>query len=290
MKVQRFFTLNKDILYKWILAFGFYALMGQRFSFGIIGFLIGSLIDNYKGISTRNQGNTGRTQGAGSQYGRSQQRGPYGGQRFSTEDLFNMYQQRTNTNSDFATMLMALSAEVMKADGKVLKIELEYVKAFFKQQFGPQFSTHHLQTLKQFLDSDSIPLERICQDISSRTQEEVRVQLVHYLFGIAKADGHVSDVEIQTLQRIATLLRVPHVDFESVKNMFYRNINSDYSILGIESTATDDEIKKAYRKMAVRYHPDKVAQMGEEYQKGAKDKFQQIQEAYDNIKKQRNIK
>jgi DnaJ like chaperone protein len=71
--------------------------------------------------------------------------------------------------------------------------------------------------------------------------------------------------------------------------MFYRDTNSDYKVLGIESTATEEEIKKAYRQMAIRYHPDKVAAMGDEYQKGAQEKFQKIQEAYENIKKQRGI-
>ena len=71
--------------------------------------------------------------------------------------------------------------------------------------------------------------------------------------------------------------------------MFYRDVNSDYHILGIESTATEEEIKKAYRQMAIRYHPDKVAQMGEEYQKGAKEKFQMVQNAYEAIKKARGI-
>jgi DnaJ like chaperone protein len=92
------------------------------------------------------------------------------------------------------------------------------------------------------------------------------------------------------LKRIAQLMGVPNMDFESVKNMFYRDVNSDFKVLGLESTATDEEIKKAYRQMAIRYHPDKVAQMGEEYQKGAKEKFQKIQEAYDNIKKTRGLK
>lgn len=206
------------------------------------------------------------------------------------EDIFDYYrQQASRSHEDFATMLMALSAEVMKADGRPLKSELEYIKAFFAQQFGPQFSREHLQILKHFLDAPSIPIDRICNDIKFRTQVEVRIQLLHYLFGIAKADGHVADIEISVLQRIANLLSIPQPDFESVKNMFYRDINSDYHVLGIEPNATDDEVKKAYRQMAVRYHPDKVGHMGEEYQKGAKEKFQKIQEAYENIKKSRGM-
>ena len=187
-------------------------------------------------------------------------------------------------------MLIALSAAVMKADGKVLKSELNYVKAFFAQQFGPQFNAQHLATLKKFVDSGNIPLQQICSDIQRRMQPEVRVQLLHYLFGIAKADGDVSPAEIRVIQDIANMMGVSKVDFESVKNMFYRNVDSDYAVLGIESSATDDEVKKAYRKMAIKFHPDKVAAMGDEYQKGAKEKFQKIQESYDAIKKRRGMK
>jgi DnaJ like chaperone protein len=166
---------------------------------------------------------------------------------------------------------------------------LDFIKAFFTRQFGQQFLNANLQTLKHLLETDHIPLDQICRDINLRTTEEVRIQLLHYLFGIAKADGHVADVEIRLLDNIARLLQIPKVDFESVKNMFYRDVNSDYHVLGIEPSATEEEIKKAYRQMAIRYHPDKVAQMGEEYQKGAKEKFQQVQDAYDNIKKSRGI-
>ncbi len=255
-------------MFKYILAvLGFFFL--GTIPGAIIGFVIGSVIDGVSGGKTGfGKANAGN----------------------SAEDVFSYYQKRASgRNSDFATMLIALSAAVMRADGKVLKAELDYVKKFFSQQFGPQFSVTHLQTLKQFVNSGNIPLEQICADIKMRTQIEVRIQLLHYLFGIAKADGHVSEIETQTVQRIGSLLDIPSTDFESVKNMFYRNVNSDYAVLGIESTATEEEIKKAYRQMAVRYHPDKVAQMGEEYQKGAKEKFQKIQEAYDAIKKQRGM-
>jgi DnaJ like chaperone protein len=187
-------------------------------------------------------------------------------------------------------MLMALSAAVMKADGKVLKSELNYVKSFFTQQFGAQYSGQHLKTLKQFLDSNEIPLQRICQDIQARMQPAVRTQLLHYLFGIAKADGDVSDSEINVIQNISNMLGVSSADFESIKAMFYRDVDSDYKVLGLDPNATDDEVKKAYRKMAIKFHPDKVAQMGEEYQKGAKEKFQKIQDSYDAIKKRRGMK
>jgi len=265
-----YLPLKHTILFKIIFAVGGF-LLTKSFIGAIIGFSVGSLVDNYQKMKAN-----GGTQGSA------------GGNGFSSDDIFGFYQQRSSTN-DFPTMLIALSAAVMRADGKVVKAELSYVKSFFAQQFGPDFSVQHLQTLKQFLDSNDIPLERICQDIRMRTQEEVRIQLLHYLFGIAKADGHVADIEITVLERIATLLGIQHADFRTVKNMFYRDVNSDYVVLGIEPTATDEEVKKAYRQMAIRYHPDKVASLGEEYQHGAKEKFQKIQEAYDTIKKSRGM-
>lgn len=254
-------------MFKFIGAIVGYFFLGKSLIGAFIGFLVGSFIDNFATIRTKITSQGG-----------------------STEDVFKYYQQRASrSNSDFPTMLIALSASVMRADGKVLKVELDYVKSFFAQQFGPQFSSAHLQTLKHFVNGGEIPLEQICNDIKLRTQVEVRIQLLHYLFGIAKADGHVSDIEIQLINRIANLMGVPQSDFESLKNMFYRDTNSDYKVLGIESDATEEDIKKAYRQMAIRYHPDKVASMGEEYQKGAQEKFQKIQEAYENIKKQRGI-
>jgi DnaJ like chaperone protein len=268
--------LFTQYMYKFVLAIGGFFLFKGSFLGAVAGFFIGNVIDNYKQITERL-----KSQASGG--------GANGGRGFSADDLFNYYQQRSTT-SDVPTMLIALSAAVMKADGKVLKSELTYVKAFFNQQFGPQFSTQHLQTLKQFLDSDKIPLNQICQDIQRRMQPEVRVQLLHYLFGIAKADGDVSPSEVNVIQQIASMMGVASTDYESVKNMFYRNVNSDYKILGVESDAADDEVKKAYRKMAIKFHPDKVSQMGDEYQKGAKEKFQQIQDAYEAVKKRRGMK
>ncbi len=255
-------------MYKWILGLGFY-LTTQRLGLAFVGFFIGSLID-------RTTSKSGASNSSG-------------GRKGGFQDAFEYYRQQSS-RYDIQTMLMALSASVMKADGKVLKIELDFVKRFFTSQFGNRFTSEHLQILKNFLDSDKIPLQEICADIRTRMPSEVRVQLIHYLFSIAKADGDVAPAEMNIIQKIATMLGVSAVEFESVKNMFYRNVDSDYKILGVESSVSDEEVKKAYRKMAISFHPDKVATMGEEYQKGAKEKFQQIQDAYEAIKKRRGFK
>lgn len=260
-------------MYSIIFAIVAFAVSGGRFIPAIIGFFIGGIVDQ----AARRRKNPEAGGGAG-------------GSRQSFQDIFEYYTQQTQTQRyDFPTQLLALSAYMMKSDGKVLKSELDFVKAFLAQQFGNQFNTSHLQTLKHFLDAPSIPIDQICSDIRMRAQVEIRIQLLHYLFGIAQSDGQVSDQEIKTLQYLANLLQVPPMDFRSVQGMFKQNLNADYEILGIEESASDEEVKKAYRQMAVRYHPDKVASLGEEYQKGAKEKFQRIQEAYDNIKKARGL-
>ncbi|TNE55689.1 MAG: molecular chaperone DjiA [Bacteroidetes bacterium] len=261
-------------MFKWIGAVAGYFLLGRRFVGALLGFFVGSFIDNFQQV--RNVAENARANGG--QYRRG----------FSSDDLFGIYQQQSSQH-DFATMLMALSAAVMQADGKVLHAELNYVKNFLSQQFGPQFNASHLQVLKKFLDADQIPLEQICSDIQRRLAPESRVQLLYYLFGIAKSDGHVSETEMKVIERIAGLMGIRGGEFESVSNMFYRNPDSDFKVLELSPDATNEEIKKAYRKMAVKYHPDKVAQLGEEYQKGAKEKFQKVQEAYENLKKSRGF-
>lgn len=254
------------------LIFGFLGyVLTKSFFGGFLGFLVGTYIENMQRIKTT----------------QNQKSSQYRGR--TAEDIYNYYQSRSSKATDVPTILMALSAAVMKADGKVLKVELSYVKAFFQQQFGHQFSTQHLQVLKQYLDSD-IPITQICSDVRVHLRPESRLQLIHYLFGIAKVDGDVSPSELNVIANIASMMGIPQADFDSVKNMFYRNVDSDYKILGIEESASDEEVKKAYRKMAVKFHPDKVSQMGEEFQKGAQEKFQKIQEAYESVKKRRGMK
>lgn len=244
-------------------------ILTKSFLGAVVGFFIGGIVD--QSIRIRKNPNTSK--------GQSNQ---------SFQDVFEYYRQQTQ-RYDFPTQLLALSAYMMKSDGVVVKSELNFVKAFLAQQFGPNFSTQHLQTLKHFLDAPSIPIQEICRDISMRAQVEIRIQLLHYLFGIAQSDGQVSDQENRTLQQLAQWLNVPPMDFGSVRGMFKHDIKADYEVLGVDESVSDEEVKKAYRKLAVRYHPDKVASLGEEYQKGAKEKFQRLQEAYDNIKKVRSF-
>jgi len=197
--------------------------------------------------------------------------------------------EQPSGRGDFNVSLLVLSAAVMKANGKVKKSELEYVKQFLVGQFGAQHAKELLIALRDMLDKP-IPLNQVTAQISMNMANAMRLQLMQYLFGIAKADGIVDQRELKLLQQISDGLRLSSADFNSLKSMFYVDSASHYDVLNLKKTASETEIKKAYRKLAVEYHPDKVMNLGEEYQKAAKEKFQKVQEAYEQIKLERGIK
>ena len=80
-----------------------------------------------------------------------------------------------------------------------------------------------------------------------------------------------------------------HSADKSIFAQFRPNNDSNYRVLGITPDATDEEVKKAYRKMAVKYHPDKVATLGADVQKAAEEKFKAISQAYEAICRERGI-
>ena len=196
--------------------------------------------------------------------------------------------QYQSTPNDFGASLLVLVAAVMKADGKILKSELEFVRRFFNKHFGSEKTTQHMLVLRELLKKD-IPLQEVCLQIKRYTMYPARLQLMHLLFGVAAVDNHIDDSELKTIEQIAANLGIRQADYSSIKAMFLKEVDGDYKILEIDKHVADDEVKKAYRKMAVKYHPDKVSHMGAEYKDSAKQKFQNMKDAYENIKKQRGM-
>lgn len=192
------------------------------------------------------------------------------------------------TRGDFLSSLVVLVAAVMKADGKVVKSELDFVKANFQASFGAESANEAIQILRDVLKKD-IPVEQVSKQIAAHMDYSSRLQLLHLLFGVSKADGQVDESEVKVIERISYYLGINSADLQSLKATFYKDINSAYTILEIDSNASDDELKKAYRKMAVKYHPDKVAYLGDDIKEKAKEKFQKLNAAYEQIKKTRGI-
>lgn len=208
-----------------------------------------------------------------------------------TEDDISRNMGDTAPKRDFNVSLLVLSAAIMKADGKLLKSELDYVKRFFLKNFGQERAENYIKLLREILVQD-YDLHEVGQQIGGVMDYSSRLELLHYLFGLADADGSISPEELNVLRKISIYLTIASPDFESIKAMFVQsaNVTDDaYKILEIDPNATDDEVKKAYREMAKKYHPDLVSHLGEEVRQSAERKLQEVNAAYEKIKKQRGI-
>ncbi len=212
---------------------------------------------------------------------------------FSKEDIerAKTYQQssRTSQSGDFEISLLLLASVVIKADGKVDQRELSYVRDHFKKMYGAERANHAFKLFKGFINNNQISTRQVCEQIRRNLTHATRLQLIHFLFGIAKADGVVTESEVNSIKTIAGYLYISQHDFESIKAMFYNNVDASYKILKIEKSASNDEVKKAYRKMVKKYHPDKLQHLGEEHVKGAEEKFKQVQKAYEQIQKEKGM-
>jgi len=241
---------------RWFAAIVGYFLF--RLPGAILGFLIGSFLDSL------NKGSGART-------------------------VFSDFTRQKVSPADFELNLLSLCSIVIKADGQVSQRELDYVRQYFLSTYGKEKANAIFRTFNEVIKNREISPQRICTYLNQRTRYEVRLQLLHFLFGIAQADGAVSNPEIEKIKEIAGYLRVGRQDFESIKAMFIKSADNAYKILEIEKAVSDDEVKKAYRKMAKKYHPDKVITDNEAIKKGAEEKFKEVQRAYEQIQKERGI-
>lgn len=216
----------------------------------IIGFVIGSMFDNMQASVTVNRGRT--------------------------------------TPGDYAMSLLVLIAAMMKVDGKVVRSELDYVKKFLVQNFGEQGAREALVMLKDLLKQD-IPVTDVCEQITEHVNYSSRLQLLHFLNELAFTDGRMNASEERLLEVIANGLHITQADKESLRAMFKNTLEDWYKILEVDVKASDEEVKKAYRRMAMKYHPDKVSTMGEDVKRAAHEKFQKLNEAYEKIKKERGM-
>ncbi|HIP47547.1 MAG TPA: molecular chaperone DjiA [Lutibacter sp.] len=191
-------------------------------------------------------------------------------------------------SGDFEVSLLVLAAIVIKADGKIDQRELDFVRKQFVAMYGKTRADNAFKLFKGII-KEEISTRQISMQIRRNMDHPSRLQLVHFLFNIARADGFVNDLEEDKIRQIASYLGISTRDYASIKAMFYDSSDANYKILEITKTATNIEVKKAYRKMAKKYHPDKVRHLGEEHQKGAEEKFKRIQKAYEGIQAERGL-
>ena len=244
---------------------------------GILGWVafgpIGALLGYIAGSAVDRAADVARQISAGSYEGT-----PGGARQYSAAEQRN----------SFLVSLLVLSSAVIRADGRTLQSELDYVKAFVRQNFGESAAPEAMRILTD-LSRQDVNIYSVGGQIATFMNYSQRLQLFHYLAGIANADGDFSASEKSVLEAIASAIRLNSSDASSVIAMYYKDTTSAYAVLEISPSATDDEVKAAYRRMAMKNHPDKVASLGPDVQKAAEEKFRKIQEAYETIKKQRGI-
>lgn len=271
-------------------------MLGSGILGTLAGFCLGSIIDEMMDSrADSNDYNTNKqdyySQGNGyKQY-------QYGGQNGSS----NAHSNEEQRNSFLFSMLV-LSSYIIKADNKIMHSEMEFVRQFLRQNFGEQavnqgqeiilklFEIQKQQGIQVFRNT----IHQSCAEIKHNMDVSQRLQLLNYLVIIAKVDGYVSPEEIKALKEVARHLGLTAKDVDSMLNMengarANSNIEDAYKVLGLSSTATDDEVKVAYRKMALKHHPDRVATLGEDIRKAAEKKFQDINDAKERIFKARGL-
>ena len=237
-------------------------------------------------------GSNGRYGGSGT-YGGSGSNGRYGGSgTYSGTRQSGCYSSggysATEQRNSFFISLLVLSSAVIRADGRTRQEEIDCVKDFIRRNFGEQAVTEAVRILDQ-LGRKDLNIYSVGGQIADNMNYSQRLQLFHYLNQIAASDGDFSKAEKDVLESIASAIRITSSDASSIIAMFYKDRDSAYAVLELSPSASDDEVKSAYRRMAMKYHPDKVATLGPEVQKAASEKFRQIQEAYETIKRQRGM-
>jgi DnaJ like chaperone protein len=241
---------------KWIAAIIGYSIF--RFPGAIIGFLLGSFFDGKSSLSG------------------------------SRRSVFTQSKPGVSP-AEFELNLLSLASLVIKADGIVNQKELDFVRQYFVQAYGKEHANATFKVFNEEIKKKQLSAQKIATFLRNRMRYESRLQIIHFLFSVAKADGRISDPEVREINNITGFLGINHRDFESIKAMFFSNPDSAYKILEIEKTATSAEIKKAYRTMVKKYHPDKLQHMDEVYRNGAEEKFRKVQEAYEQIQKERGF-
>ncbi|MBR5018456.1 MAG: TerB family tellurite resistance protein [Bacteroidales bacterium] len=252
----------------------------------LIGFALGAFVDLQINLMKRLNGGTD-TGGLGG-----------GWQQTTTSSRGYTSSQQRNS---FMVSLLVLSSAVIRADGYTRHAELEHVRKFIRQNFGDNMVDEAMNILTE-LNRKQVNIYEVGAQIADNMNYSQRLQLFHYLTQIARADGEFTESEKSVLEAIAGAIRLSSSDAASIIAMYYKgssgtgssqsgySVESAYAVLEISPSATDDEVKSAYRRMAMKHHPDKVATLGPEVQKAAAEKFRKIQEAYETIKQERGIK
>lgn len=203
--------------------------------------------------------------------------------------------------NSFMFSMLVLASYIMKADGKVMHSEMETMRRFLRSNFGASAEVQGEQIIRRLFErrkemdrQNPDAFRNTIRDCASQMADnltyEARLQLLEFLIEIVKADGRIAPEEVTALHEVAVYMRIPVAEVDSMLNLGGGgSLDDDYKVLEVSPTATNDEVKAAYRKMALKHHPDKVAMLGEDVRRAAEKKFQEINAAKERIYKARGM-
>jgi DnaJ like chaperone protein len=204
---------------------------------------------------------------------------------------------QTESHNRFVWLLVQILINIAKIDGQVTKEEVSTIRRFF------QYNLHYSQTqmlwvrdlIKEAITAD-VTLDSLLQEFRSTFAYEPRLILLELIYQILYTRATVPENELQIARNIARYLEISSYDQRTIEAKYmYRgrqaaaaprdSAEQYYAVLGLEPEADMEAIKKAYRKLSMTYHPDKVRHLGDEFKKVAEEKMKEINAAYDYFKK-----
>ena len=226
----------------------------------------------------------------------------YNNREYDDSDAYRRYQEYRQRQTyegqrnSFLFSLLVLAAYIIRADGKVMHSEMELLRNFLRQNFGPQAVTQGEDIVKKLFERQKQEgaayrntIRQACQQIAMNVDYSGRLQLLNFLVMITQADGRVDQVEVMALKEVAQWMQMSPQEVDAMLHLEGNSLEDAYKVLGVSADASDAEVKKAYRKLALEHHPDRVAALGDDVRKAAEKKFQEINAAKERIWKARGL-
>ena len=204
---------------------------------------------------------------------------------------------QSESHNRFVWLLVQILINIAKIDGRVTKEEISTIQHFF--QYNLHYSQTQMLWVKDLIKeaiSSSVTLDSLLQEFHSTFAYEPRLILLELIYQILYTKAVVPENELQIARNIARYLEISSYDQRTIeaKYMYRRqqtaaaardSAEQYYAVLGLEPGADMETIKKAYRKLCMTYHPDKVSHLGDEFRQVAEEKMKEINAAYDYFKK-----